>query len=828
MRIRLHDVVDDVRYALRGLARRPGFTAVAVLTLAVGIGANTAIYSAVDALLLRSLPFREPARLMDIVQSTPDEGTAPWSYPKYAFFREAQRSYGSLALHSASQTTLTGTEPERIHIEEVTGEYLTTLGVHPAIGRGFPDDIDAAPGARRVAIISDALWQRRFNADPDIIGKTLSLNNEPWEIAGVLPPDFRGLSGRAEALLNLTARSAQSLEQSWSLEFAMIGRLAEGVTSGQAATEAGVIGPRIYEAFPMEQGTLTTSDKPMEWTAEARPLDTIRVASGLRRSLLVLFGAVGLVLLIACVNLANLLLARAASRKQEIAVRLAIGAARGRLVRLLVTESVVLALLGGIASLALAVAGTRMLSAINPQETLRAQGLEGGIGIVGFETIRLDGSALIFTFAITVVVGLIFGLVPALQATRQDLSSNLKEGSAGAGGARRRGVNRRTLVVAEVALAFVLLAGSGLMIRSLGNLLAVNPGFDARDVLTLRLSVPAGEVAPDSMPGFYEQLQDGIAAVPGVRSVALADCPPLSGGCNGTIMTFADRPPSATGNAMIGVHWVSPSWFGTMRVPLERGRLFTDTDRIDGPKVVLINQAAARQYFPGEDPIGKQVAVYQGGFHTGAEIIGVVGDVKYGTVDSTARPDAYISYGQARISRMMIFVRTAGDPAALAPSVREAVRRIAPHTPVYDIQPMSARVASATAQSRFSAVLLGMFAAVALSLAVMGIYGVLSFAVAQRTREIGIRMALGAGRQRVLALVVQEGALLAGAGVAIGLVAALAFSRVLRGMLFEVDNTDPWTYGFMVVVLAGAAFAASWIPARRAAGVDPVVALRNS
>jgi predicted permease len=418
--------------------------------------------------------------------------------------------------------------------------------------------------------------------------------------------------------------------------------------------------------------------------------------------------------------------------------------------------------------------------------------------------------------------------VPALQATRQDLSSNLKEGSAGAGGARRRGVNRRTLVVAEVALAFVLLAGSGLMIRSLGNLLAVNPGFDARDVLTLRLSVPAGEVAPDSMPGFYEQLQDGIAALPGVRSVALADCPPLSGGCNGTIMTFADRPPSATGNAMIGVHWVSPSWFGTMRVPLERGRLFTDTDRIDGPKVVLINQAAARQYFPGEDPIGKQVAVYQGGFHTGAEIIGVVGDVKYGTVDSTARPDAYISYGQARISRMMIFVRTAGDPAALAPSVREAVRRIAPHTPVYDIQPMSARVASATAQSRFSAVLLGMFAAVALSLAVMGIYGVLSFAVAQRTREIGIRMALGAGRQRVLALVVQEGALLAGAGVAIGLVAALAFSRVLRGMLFEVDNTDPWTYGFMVVVLAGAAFAASWIPARRAAGVDPVVALRNS
>jgi predicted permease len=329
------------------------------------------------------------------------------------------------------------------------------------------------------------------------------------------------------------------------------------------------------------------------------------------------------------------------------------------------------------------------------------------------------------------------------------------------------------------------------------------------------------------MPGFYEQLQAEIAALPGVSSVALGDCPPLSGGCNGTIMTFADRPPSATGNAMIGVHWVSPSWFGTMRVPLERGRLFTDQDRIDGPKVVLINQEAARQYFPGEDPVGKRVAVYQGGFHTGAEIVGIVGDVRYGTVDSTARPDAYISYGQARISRMMIFVRTAGDPAALAPSVREAIRRFAPRQPVYDIQPMSARLASATAQARFTTVLLAMFAAVALSLAVMGIYGVLSFAVAQRTREIGIRMALGAERQRVLSLVVREGAMLAGAGVLIGLGAALAFSRVLRSMLFEITTTDPWTYGLMALVLAGAAFLASWIPARRAAGVDPVQALRN-
>jgi predicted permease len=827
MRGRLYDFVDDVRYALRGLVRRPGFTAVAVLTLAVGIGANTAIYSAVDALLLRSLPFPEPQRLMDIVQSTPDEGTAPWSYPKYTVFRDAQRSYGSLALHSASQTTMSGAEPERLDIEEVTTGYLSTLGVRVARGRDFPSELDAAPGARRVAVISDALWQRRFNADPEIVGKTLLLNNNPWEIAGVLPPGFRGLSGRADALLNLTARPADALDGPWSLQFSLIGRLRNGVAPEQAATEARLLGPRIYDAYPMGEGALTTSAAPREWTAEARQLDTIRVADALRRSLLVLFGAVGLVLLIACVNLANLLLARATARKQEIAIRLAIGAGRSRLVRLLLTESVVLALLGGVASLALAVAGTRMLSAINPQDTLRAQGLEGGIGLVGFDTIRLDGSALVFTFAVTVLVGVIFGLVPALQATRPDLSRDLRDGSAGAGFGRRMGVNRRTLVIAEVALAFVLLAGSGLMIRSLGNLLGVDPGFNASNVLTLRLTVPDGDVAPDSMPGFYERLQSEIGALPGVESVALADCPPLSGGCNGTIMTFADRPPSATGNAMIGVHWVSPSWFSAMRVPLIRGRLFTEEDGLETPKVVLINEEAARKYFPGEDPIGKRVAVYQGGFDAGAEVIGIVGDVRFGTIDSLARPDAYISYGQARITRMMIFVRATGDPSALAPGVRNAIRNVAPGIPLYDMQPMSARVSSATGQARFSAVLLAMFAAVALSLAVMGIYGVLSFAVAQRTREIGIRMALGAEQSRVLTLVVREGVLLASAGVVLGLVAALAFSRVLRSMLFEVTTTDPWTYGLMVLVLAGAAFLASWVPAQRAARVDPVVALRN-
>ena len=828
VRDRLREFGDDIRYAFRGLAARPGFTAIAVLTLGIGIGANTAIYSAVDALLLRSLPFAEPGRLLDIVQTSGEDGAAPWSYPKYLFFRDNQQSYASLAAHGAAQATLTGTDPERVGAEEVTTAYLSTLGIRVARGRDFPAELDAAGGARRVAIISDALWQRRFNADPGVIGQSLGMNSQPWEVIGVLPPGFRGLSGRADVLVNLSARPADVLSEPWSLEFSLIGRLKDGVSVSQAQSEAQLLGPRIYDAFPMSGGGLTTSKAPEKWTAAARPLYTIRVATALKRSLLVLFGAVGMVLLIACVNLANLLVARALARKQEVAVRLALGASRARLVRLLVTESLVLALLGGVASLVVALAGTRVLSTINPQDTLRVQGLAGGIGAVGFDGIRLDASALAFTFAVTVVVGLLFGLAPALGATRPRLVSGLREGSSGGGLSRRTGASRRFLVVTEVALALVLLAGSGLMIRSLGKLLGVDTGFDGTSVLTMRLSVPPGELAPDSMPGFYDRLQEEIRGVPGVTDVAIADCPPLSASCNGTIMTFADRPQSATGNAMVGVHWVSPNWFEVMKVPLKRGRLFSDTDRLNGPKVVLINEAAARQYFKGEDPIGKRVAVYQGGFHTGAEVIGIVGDVRFGTIDTTAAPDVYISYGQARLSRMMVFARTSTDPSALAPSVRAVVKRVAPHVPVFDTRSRAARVASATAQARFSAVLLALFAAVALSLAVMGIYGVLSFAVAQRTGEIGIRMALGAGRGSVLGMVLRDGALLALVGLTVGMIAALALTRFLGGMLYDITPTDPLTYVAMAAVLAVAVIVASWIPARRAARVDPVVALRRS
>ena len=826
MRERLDDILSDVRFALRGLARRPAFTAVAVATLALGIGANTAIFSAVDALLLRSLPFAAPERLMLVVQRSPEGGDMVWSWPRFRAFRELQHSFASMALYSDETVTLTGTDPERVRIENISAAYLKTLGIAVARGRDFPDAVDAGPNARRLVLIGDALWRRRFGAAPDVVGRTLDIQSDAYEIAGVLPPSFRGASGGAEAWIPIGVRPAGELNEPMSLEFTLIGRLRDGATFASAATEASGLASRLDALFPRQAGTLTTSAS-TSWGIAAHPLDDARIAPLLKRSLLVLFGAVGMVLLIACVNLANLFLGRASVRRQEIAIRLAIGAGRARLVRLLITESLALSLIGGAAGVLLAWWGAHVLASLNPQDALRAQGLASDVGAAGFEGIRLDGRAFGFAFAVSLAVGIVFGLVPALQATRVDLSESLKSGTGGSGHGARIGASRRLLVVAEVTLAVVLLAGAGLMMRSLQNVLDVNPGFDASHLLTLRLSVPPGVTAPDSMPGFYEQVQGAVAALPGVQRVALADCAPVGGGCNGTVMVRADQPPSTTGNAMVGVHWVSASWFGALRVPLVRGRLFDATDRIGTPKVVLINEAAARAYFADGDPIGKIVKVYQGGFHTGATVIGIVGDVHFGTVAEPARPDVFISYGQARVPRMMIFARTAGEPAALAASARRALKAIAPLDPVYDVRSMTERMADGSAQARFSALLLMSFAAVALALAAMGIFGVLSFAVAQRTREIGIRMALGADRSRVMLMVLREGTGLALGGIVLGTGAALALSRVLRSMLFGVTPQDPATYVTIVAVVALAALAATWFPARRATGVDPVDALRE-
>jgi predicted permease len=608
------------------------------------------------------------------------------------------------------------------------------------------------------------------------------------------------------------------LNEPFSHGWDMIARLGPGVTPERAKVVVRQLGGVVADAFPNPR------IENERWGAIARELDRTRVDPVVRRSLLVLLGAVGLVLLIACANVANLFLVRAAGRRREIAVRLAVGAGRRRLVRQLLTESVVLSMLGGVASIVVAWWGVKLLAALDPTKTLRIN--LGGIGAISFQSIRLDPAAFAFAAGLTIVTGLVFGLVPALQSTRPSLASDLKTETARFAGTRGL-TSRNALAVVEIALAVVLLAASGLMIRSLANLIGVRPGFDAERVLTMRFNLIG--VGQDSMPAFYDQLVTRLGSIPGATDVGLADCPPLNGGCNGTILVHRDRPAPAPGaEPNVGVHWVTPGWFTTMRVPLRSGRVFANSDRRGTQKVVVVSETAARRYWPGEDPIGRPVSVFQGGFDVDtAYVVGVVGDVRFGTLDSLPEPDVYLSYYQSARGRMMMFVRTAGDPRSVIGAVRREVAALAPGVPLYDVRPMRERVADAMGYARFSATLLAAFAMVALALAALGTYGVISFGVSQRTKEIGIRVALGATRQNVLRLVLGQGVGLAVIGGALGLMGALATTRVLRSLLYGVAPSDPATLVAIVVVLVVAVIVASWLPARRAAGVHPAEALRS-
>ncbi len=816
----LESVAQDLHYAARGLIRRPAFTAVAVLTLAIGVGATTAIFSAVNALLLRPLPYARPDELMRISLTVPPRNGQPgrdnmvWSYPKFTTFRDAQQVFDDVAVYSTAQVTLTGgaDDVERVAGEYVGATYLRVLGLNTSRGRDFDRAIDAHPGAPKHAIISYALWLRRYNADPSVIGRSVDIDRDMWTIVAVGPRDFRGLSGDADVFMPVTTQSAEDLQQPQSHWLALVGRRAPNVTEAQAEAAVGVLGARVSDAFrnPVDK---------LAWGAKATPLNDARLAPAIRRSLLVLFGAVGLVLLIACVNVANLLLGRASARRREIAVRVAIGAGRARLIRLLLTESLLLASVGAIASVAVAWAGVHALGTINPATTLRVS-RDSALGAVAFSSISLDWYALAFTFAVSLIVGVLFGLAPALGAARASFTGALKGDrvlGAGAG--------RRTLVVAEVALALVLLAGSGLMIRSLANLLSVNQGFDGTGVLTFRLTLPPGGVARDSMPGFYSQLIDRVRAVPGVTDVALNNCAPTGGWCARTGLERPGVPGSDIMHSpLVGADLVSPSWFSLMRVRVMRGRVYTDADRLGSEKVIVLNEAAVKTFFGAEDPIGKRVSIGQNGMDS-AEVIGVVNDVRQ-QPDSAPGPDAYVAYNQAPRPGMIVFVRTSRDPGSIGQEVRRAVHDVAPQVPIYDMLTMRERASAATAQTRFRAVLLALFAITALALAAVGIYGVMSLAVTARTREMGIRIALGAETGRVQRLVIGEGVGLVAVGALIGLAGALEATRLLRSFLFDLTPSDPVTYAIIVVVLGAAAIAASWIPARRASRVDPVVALR--
>jgi predicted permease len=822
-------LTQDLRFAWRTLSTARGFAVVAVATLAIGIGANTAIFSAVNALLVRPLPFPAPHELMEIGTAAPAHGDRParvngvWSYPKYAVFRDAQTIFTDLAPWTQGQWTLRGAgEAERVRGEVVGARYLATLGVRPALGRSFLAEEDRAPGAPPLVVISDALWTRRFAADPRVLGRALSVNGAPYTIVGVLPPGFRGLSGDADLLLPVMAQQPNAVTEPWGHRYRLVARLRPGVSYALAERVVAQLGRRVDAAYP------DPDDATVRWGADLRPLDATRVDPAVRRALLVMSGAVGLVLLVTCANVANLLLVRATRRRREIAVRLALGAGRARLVRQLVTESLLLAGVGGAAGLLVAWWGARLLSHIDPANALRS-GRMGGLGAVSFASIRLDGPALAFAAGLVLLTGMLFGLAPALRATRPALVGALKGDREQTDRGWRGRVGRDALAAAQVALALVLLAGAGLTLRSLSKLLDVRVGVDAARVLTMQLGARAG-ASDGSLPALYDRILERVGALPGVSGVGLTDCPPLNGGCSGTSIVFRDRAPVAPGSEPdVGLHWITPSWPGVMRVPLVRGRGLTASDRLGARKVVLVNEAAVRAFWPNEDPLGKPVSVGEGDFWTDtATVVGVVGDVRFRSMEIAPKPDVYLSYYQAPTGRVILFVRTPGDPAALAAPVRAVLRELAPDAAVSEVRTMTSRVADATAFARLAAALLALFAGVTLALATLGVYGVVSFAAAERTRELGIRVALGASRGAVVRLVLGQGLAIALAGGALGLSGALAATRALRSLLYDVAPSDPATFAGVAALLFATVALASWTPARRAARVPPADVLRSA
>jgi putative ABC transport system permease protein len=700
--------------------------------------------------------------------------------------------------------------------------FFTVLGVQPILGRTFAAEEDSIGEGRAVVILSHAFWRRRFNGDSGVIGRTLSIGGTVHTVIGVMPEKFRGMTGRAELWMPLVNAHPWAMKEAWGHSYTVVARVANGIAPHAAKAAMPQLGQIVDRAFPHPERSAEHHG------AIARELDATRVDPQVRRSLYIMIGAVGLVLLIACANVANLFLVRASSRVHEIAVRLAIGATRRRLVRQLVTESMLLAFLGGVAGVGIAWAAVQVLSSLDATRAFNVRNL-GGVGAVTFEGIRLDQTALAVAAALTIVTGLLFGVFPALNATRPALNQQLKNGRTPRFARSMGSINSRDVLVAvEIALAVVLLAGSGLMIRSLDRLHDVALGFDPSNTLTFRLNVREGS-PPDSIKGFYSTIVQQLSALPGVIAATAHDCPPLNGGCNTTSLIHRDRPLVPEGSETeVGVHWIEPDWHTAMGVPLLAGRTFDTGDRVGSRKVVLINATAAKRLWPGQDPLGKPVSVGQGGFwNDTAYVVGIIGDLRYVTIDSAPRSDVYLSNLQSPRGRMMLMVRTQGDAEAHIPAVRDAMRDIAPGLPVYDLRTMESRVGDSTAYARFSTLLLALFAAVALALATLGAYGVIAFSVSQRTRELGIRMALGAQPGDVVRMVVRSGLVVAGIGAAIGLGVAMMSTRVLQSLLYEVTPTDPITFVFIVAILMLAVALASWVPARRAARIQPTVALRE-
>ena len=815
----LETLLQDVRYALRTLRKSPGFTFVAVFALAVGIGGNTAIFSLVDAVRARALPYHDADRLVElwgnVLRAKVERRGA--SYPDYQDWRAQSKSFDDIAAFDSQMMTLAGNdEPERLTTEFVSAPYFSLLGMSPARGRTFQPDEDVVSNPAPVVVLSDGLWKRRFGADPQIVGRTLTLNTRTYTVVGVMPPGFKGLTDTAELWVPFALYAPpRVMADRGTRGFAALARLKPGVSAAAAQSELDAISRQLEQAYP------DTNEKR---GAEVTPLD-VELFGALRPALLTLMAAVAFVLLIACANVANLLIARSEARQREIALRTALGAGWPRLLRQLITEGCVLTSLGAIAGLLLAQGAVRALLATSP------------VTFPSFVTPGINPQVALFTVGVSLACGIILGLAPAVHARISRLSEALKDSSRGSDGRRAQRM-RSALVVAEVSLAVVLLVGAGLMIRSVRNLSALNPGFDASSVLTLHASIPRASAPPAPGPSAAaappppvveaRALLERLRAVPGVVAASLGTDLPLDGNSSASFYS-AEGQTAVTAQNMprAYVHRVSPDFFSTLRIPIVSGRTFSDTEATPASPAVVVSERVIKRFWPGQDPIGKRIK-FGPLTSTGPSlsIVGVVGEVKYRGLpeNPTADPDIYLPFLD-RNQQVAIAVRTSVPPASLAGSIRAAIRAADPSIPVYSVATMDDLVGGQTAQSRFTMWLMGVFAAAALMLAVVGIYGVMSYLVMQRTREIGIRLALGAGGRDILRLVVGNGARLIGAGIVIGLAASFALQRLVASLLFGVTAADTAS-GVAVAVLAAVALLACYLPALRAMRVDPLHALR--
>jgi len=809
-------VFKEIRYATRALVKRPGFSLVAVLTLALGIGANTAIFSVVNAMLLRPLPFKDPDRVVMIwgVLAKLHADTLPNAAPNFEGLKKDAQSFERMAAFRSWSWQLTGSgDPELVRGAKVSADFFEAVGAGPILGRAFTAEEDL-PNRAPVAIISHSLWQRHFGGEKDVLGKTITLTGQNAQIVGVMPEGFH-FPGGANMIPGLQfalnndvwmplAITDEQRGRQGNLNLATIGRLKPGVSVAQGQTELRA----IQQQLPLGK---------IDFTVNVVPLHQ-QVVGTIRKPLLVLLATVAFVLLIACANIANLLLARATSRQKEIAIRAALGAGRRRIIRQLLTESLLLSITGGAIGLLLAVWGNSLLVSLIPREVPR------------ISEVSIDPRILLFTLGISIVTGLIFGLVPALQASRFDLNKSLKDGVRGMTSGAGQNRLRSLLVVAEVAMALVLLIGAGLLMKSFVRLLDVKPGFNPANVLTFDVQLP--DLPPsryerkEEQTAFFQQLMTRLQALPGVENAGGVLSLPLSGAVESTDLIVEGRESTPDGerpNADYTV--VTPDYFATLQIPLLQGRQLNAQDKLDAPLVIVINDTLAARIWPGENPIGKRLRV---GFEEKPrEVIGVVGTIKQSTLDAEARPAMYLPHLQSPNPRLTVLVRTHGEPLSMAATVRQEVRAVDKDVPIAQVQTMEKVLGASVAQPRFSMLVVGLFAALALVLSAVGIYGVMAYAVSRRGHEIGVRMALGAGANQVLKLVLKDGMTLALAGIAVGLLGAFALTRLMASLLFGIGAKDPATFISVAAFLAFVAFIACYIPARRATKVDPLVALRN-